>query len=995
MGVNASSTGMVTLGRAPLSDTTVTMSSSNPSAIAVSSPVTVPAGQSSASFTYNGIAQGSATLTATASGYTTGTAQVTDTDQTISLGAVSTLAPGGSAGIPLSLAYNAPTGGTTITLASSDTSVATVSPSTITIPAGQKLPSSNPTVTAVGPGTATITATATGYSQGSSTINVALTASLSTTSITLPIGTVNTTLSISGAAPSGGVTFSVTSSNTAAITVPATVTVPAGNTSVQVPITDVAAGSATITFTAPHINTLTQNDTVVTGINTSATQRTGVNLTNSIPVGLAVAPTSAKTITVTNSNPAVAAISANQSTLGSSATVTFSGVTDAANRTLYVQGLSQGTTTLTLSAPGYDSTTSVITVLPSGFNLSTGSISTSTFSAPALLSVSTQLLDNNGNVQGSLPLNPGASVTVLLTSSNPSVGTVPASVTLGAGSMNATFDFTPVGAGTTNITLMQPGGYAMPVQGTSTTATVTAPGISTASQRTGVSLYTSTYAALSTAPPSARTITVTNSNPAVLAISVDETVLGSGSTLTFPNVADSFARVFYVQGLAAGMATLTISAPGYETTTSTVTVLPSGLVLTQGSFSTTTFSSPNSVGVVSVFTDGNGNVQGSLPLSPGVSATVPLASANTGVGTVPASVTLSARSNQANFNFTPAGAGTTTISLTTPAGFTAPVAGISATATVTAPAINVTSEVRTGANLSNSTYVQLNEAPPSARNITITNSNPAVVVLSADPNVPGSGASLTFNNVNDTYGHYYYIQGLSVGTAVLTISAPGYKTTTTTITVYPSSFVFSTGGFNTTTFSGPTTVSVYSIYVDNNGYGIGSLPLNPGVSATVTLGSSNTGVGSVPASLTIQGGTNHSDFNFVPGSAGTTNLLLTLPTGYATPVGGASAPVTVTAPTIGVNDYLRIANGANYYDYAALQVAPPSPVDITVTTNGPGVALISANEAGPYSTSVTFHNVTVTSGNFFYVQGAAAGSTTLTVTAAGYQTANVNVTITP
>jgi hypothetical protein len=55
------------------------------------------------------------------------------------------------------------------------------------------------------------------------------------------------TLTLSGPAPTGGLTVNLTSGNTAIATVPPSVTFPAGKTTVSVPVTGTATGTTTIT----------------------------------------------------------------------------------------------------------------------------------------------------------------------------------------------------------------------------------------------------------------------------------------------------------------------------------------------------------------------------------------------------------------------------------------------------------------------------------------------------------------------------------------------------------------------------------------------------------------------------------------------------------------------------------------------------------------------------------------------------------------------------
>ena len=89
-------------------------------------------------------------------------------------------------------------------------------------------------MTGVTVGTAQINASATGYAPGAQGVNVSVTASFPST-FSLPVSTSYETLTISAPAPTGGITFTLSSDNTAIFTVPASVTVAAGATTVNVP----------------------------------------------------------------------------------------------------------------------------------------------------------------------------------------------------------------------------------------------------------------------------------------------------------------------------------------------------------------------------------------------------------------------------------------------------------------------------------------------------------------------------------------------------------------------------------------------------------------------------------------------------------------------------------------------------------------------------------------------------------------------------------------
>jgi hypothetical protein len=185
-----------------------------------------------------------------------------------------TLASGGSvvAGQTIqgtaTLTAAARAGGAGVTLSSSNTGVATV-PGSVSIPEGAQ--SANFTVTGVSAGTATITGNFGGAQ--TATVNVAA-APIDLVSVTLAqtavsgIGPVQGTVTISGAAPSGGTTVGLSSSNTGAATVPANVTVSQGNT--------------TAVFTV-NVITAQANNVTITGTLGSTTRTTSLAI-NAVPI---------------------------------------------------------------------------------------------------------------------------------------------------------------------------------------------------------------------------------------------------------------------------------------------------------------------------------------------------------------------------------------------------------------------------------------------------------------------------------------------------------------------------------------------------------------------------------------------------------------------------------------------------------------------------------------------------------------------------------------
>jgi hypothetical protein len=160
----------------------------------------------------------------------------------------------------------------------------------------------------------------------------------------------------------------------------------------------------------------------------------------------------------------------------------------------------------------------------------------------------------------------------------------------------------------------------------SITATVTAPTISVSNTTIGQYMQGAINVSLQTAPLTPITVTVTTGNLAAVVISKSGTTAGSttNNTLTFTNVTTASIGQIYVQGQSlgaggSGTSTITVTAPGYTNGTGTVTVNPSDFVINpgQGNISTTPTSPATTVTVdPSGFIISSGNITTTPTSSP-------------------------------------------------------------------------------------------------------------------------------------------------------------------------------------------------------------------------------------------------------------------------------------------------------------------------------------------------------------------------------------------
>lgn len=930
IGMDRTISGSISLSSpAPAGGILITLSTATSGIVLLNpSSITISAGSTTGTFTVTGVGWGSTTITANAMGYSPGTASAT----VVNLGSITlpaNLNVGLSQSVPVAVTLPgpAPAGGVIVTLGSGDTSKAVISPTSITIPAGQSSPSIQPLVTGVGLGATTISVSAAGYTSGNQS-QVLVTASISFSPQALTIlgnATQNLTLSLSAPAPAGGVTINLSSDNTNVATVPATVTFFAGAVSAIVPVTGVTSGSATIQASAlPTIANTTATVTVSNAGGITLLSGGAVPVGQSAPLSVILSsPTSAPVyVTLSSSNPSVLTVTPQ--------TVLIGGGSQVPVLTPQVTGVSVGTAAIIASAPNYPLSSIPMTVfIGAAF-------------VPASLTI-TGPTSANLTLQLSSPAPPGG-LTINLSSDNTSVATVPATVTFAANATTVTVPVTGAAAGTTTIHAS-----ALPtIPDTTAAITVLNADGTPAGPSSGGSGGTSSGASggitlnnisvgqnleaiiVITLPPAAAasglTLTLTSSDPTKLTLATAGGEAGSGSLTV--NVPANFGLFgVWAQALASsGSVTVTASAEGYTSATSTVTLTPSAFVLVgpqSGVSSITTNEGLNtSLTVESVELDSSFNVLGEQPVAGGVSVNVNVTSSNPSVGTIASSpVTFQGGDETASTQFNAAGSGVTTLTASVPTGFSTPAQGAnSLTVTVSSEKLTAPGNITVGKNLEtvydsngNPLVFGLNGVTSSAGEMTITSNNPSLLLLSASPDgaVAGS-ASITLNVAKGvSYSPAFYVQALgSSGTATYTASMSGFGTATGTVTLAPSGFAISAANHSLGQQNG---VVDFAALIGLTGFGITISPVvldssgnvvptqqefvAGGMSATIDLQNSNSSVASIPASTTISGGFSSVAVEINPLSEGYTTLSLIQPAGYSTPAQDTQAQAEVCGST--------------------------------------------------------------------------------------------------
>jgi hypothetical protein len=357
----------------------------------------------------------------------------------------------------------------------------------------------------------------TGLTQGLQSVNVPL---------GLIGGTAGTgTVTLNGPAPAGGALVALSSSNPALATTPASVTVPAGETSASFPIsTALAAESAVVTITAT-LDGLAKSASLEVGPPIAYMLLSGWPVVGGMTVSGSVvfgvpAPAGGATVTLTSSDPAVAAVPVTTTTAAGARTAGFPIWTTVV----------RAETIVTISATyAGDAHSMVIKVVPAA-------VSTLSLNPAKVFGGNA----STGTVTLTTPAPPGGAV-VNLGSSNTSVATVPATVTVPAGATSASFTVSTntvlpptysqiaisIGASAGGASISQTLLVALP-EAMLSSLTLSPPSIGAGGAAVGTVLLNAA------APAGGATVALSSSNPPVATVPASVTVPMGATSADFP-----------------------------------------------------------------------------------------------------------------------------------------------------------------------------------------------------------------------------------------------------------------------------------------------------------------------------------------------------------------------------------------------------------------------------------------------------------------------------
>jgi hypothetical protein len=605
-------------------------------------------------------------------------------------------------------------------------------------------------------------------------------------------------------APAGGVTVTVASDNPAVIDVtpPGTVFIPEGEGSGDVTINGIAAGTTFLRATAPGYPageielTVTPNVlSVPPTLNVPLGQSASLPIT--IPSG---APAGGIAVTLTGNNPAAVQILTEQVTIPAGAI--------GANAT--VKGAGVGSASVTASAPGYSSATSLVSTTGS-LNIIEDSITLS----PVFPRNVTIRLESAGSPVAA----PAPGVTVTFESGNPACLSVAPQVTIPTGLVSASTALAYGGSEPLPCTTTVVASSGT-LTGDAISVTVNpSPGVTLQGfpARVGAGLETNfnqdgfggveLAAVLGEAQHGGVAVHLTSSNPDQLLLSATAADAASPSIDVFVPNGQTIAR-FFVKGVAGSLGTATVTATATHFTESSGTVdvvQPRISILNLPTVATTLAAeTPFQVGVgvlhpFGTFIALQGVQQNTLVTLTNSTAAVANLRTQAGAGQI-RTVTIAAHQLfspvaivDGGIAFDPLTPGQTSVTATA-AGFDGSV-GATVDVAVSAPAITLQGfPLRVGAGLETNLNQDgfgafqigalLGAAEHGGVTVHLTSSNADRVLLAETPDVAGAAAIDVFVPNGQTVARFF-VKGVSgpLGGSTITASATGFDAATGTVDV--------------------------------------------------------------------------------------------------------------------------------------------------------------------------------------------------------------------
>ncbi|MDX2183537.1 MAG: hypothetical protein SFW08_06075, partial [Gemmatimonadaceae bacterium] len=962
---------------APAGGLVVSFANAQPTLLTIAAPssVTIAAGDTLGTIAMTGVAEGTARVIATASGFIPDTLDVPVTLNLISLPTTLSVPLNQTQSLPVQLSTPAPAGGVRVVIASANPAVAQPVADTVTVPAGATLV--NATMLGTGLGSTVVTASNANYASDSSTVTVTAAVDIVPTAVSLnaSFGTSMTVrLASAGApipAPPGGTTISLTAVTPSCVTVPATVSIAAGNNNVSVPVTYGGTGapcSSLIRASGPvgfATDSVTASVAATPAITVAATMAIGSGLQRQINLSLGATNHLGTTVRLTSLDSTKVLLAANTTTRGNG-TVDVPFAAGANFDTFVVQateGWLADTVLVVATAPGFVPDTMRVAVhLPiaelSGVNLTAN---TNSADDPIFVSLGSPPTPSATSISFSDAARAGGpGFAARIVNDTIAVGrfvqtaglTDTAVVTIAAGSANSPTNvasggaaFRPAAPGVAVLRAIVPGTRSN--ANTSRAVTVSQPIFSALSAAAiGAGLQRSASLTLGAPTPDSLFVTLRFDRPGVALLSPDATTPGTDSIVVAlpPSGATRSFFVAGVDGVIADSVQLIATAPGYLTRQSTVRVFQPVFQLSSANPTATTLAADDplwiSIGSPSSptgnFISTADDRRAGAPPFAGIitsdSVTVVRFVQTAGV-TDTARVPIAA--GQSNSPTTVAtggaatryvGAGTTTLRAAVP-GLRA-LTNSTVAVTVTQPSVSFLSAVTVGSGLQRSGTVTLSNAnPDSAVRVVLRPDRTGVVLLAPNNTTVGADSLVLSIAAGATNGTFWVqaLEGIVVDSVAITASAAGYTSRSATARVFQPLVGISGLNSSSNTFAAD---DPFVVFV--------ATPISP--TSNTSLSGDAIRAGGTPIVVTLTSAT-PSVGRFVTSTSSGATLPITIP------VGANTSPNTVALGGIAFQTLTTGTTVVTATTPAARPIATgfSSPATVTITVVAPDLTLTSSS----------------------------------------------------
>lgn len=290
------------------------------------------------------------------------------------------------------------------------------------------------------------------------------------------------------------------------------------------------------------------------------------------------------------------------------------------------------------------------------------------------------------------------------------------------------------------------------------------------------------------------------------------------------------------------------------------------------------------------------------------------------------------------------------------------VSNLTAAVALAAPGFVAPAPLTVGRNLETYIRVRLTQpAPENGLQITVSSDDPARLLLSRNPDEPGSKTIALKLTGAYVATPEFLVQALADrGSATYTVTAPGFGSIQGTVLLAPSAILI-TGPSKAAALKAvvgyPARIILSTAVLDQSGKAIAQQPLGGGSAIGLQVMNSDPAVGSIDASaLKINAGEVSASVAFSPVGEGKTVVTAAVPPGFSPASESNAVTINVDLPGIALLGETFIGKDLELSGSVGLGApAPLGGVDVTVTSSDPKALIISKSADLVGSGTITVH----------------------------------------